>query len=96
MVLPTLSKDGTVHVDGIEKTLITQLARDDSVVFDQQNGVINLTTKSLKHLIIHGSRIKHGDCNSDLFSTMLVLKSKYSHLLKNILELKQLVFYKTK
>lgn len=82
MILPSLTKHNTVLVNGAKKTLIIQLVRDITVMFDQDNGVINMTTKSSKRLGIQGSRIKYGDYESDLFATMLKLKSKYSHILK--------------
>ncbi|PIM95454.1 DNA-directed RNA polymerase subunit beta [Candidatus Hodgkinia cicadicola] len=93
VILPSLTKHNTVLVDGVKKTLIMQLVRDITVMFDKDNGVINMTTKSSKRLGIQGSRIKYGDYESDLFATMLKLKSKYSHILKNILELEHLVYF---
>ncbi|PIM95038.1 DNA-directed RNA polymerase subunit beta [Candidatus Hodgkinia cicadicola] len=79
---------------GVKKTLTMQLIRNISVVFDRDNGVINMVTRGLKHLKIYESRIKYGDCDSDLFETMLRFNSKYSHILKNILDPKYLVYYK--
>ncbi|PIM96932.1 DNA-directed RNA polymerase subunit beta [Candidatus Hodgkinia cicadicola] len=94
VILPTLTRDNVVLIDGVKKTLTMQLIRNISVVFDRDNEVINMVTRSLSHLKIHGSRIKCGDCDSDLLTTMLWLKSKYSHILKNISDLTHLCYYK--
>ncbi len=94
VILPTLMRNNAVLVDGVKKTLVLQLIRNISVVFDRDNEVINMVTRSSTHLKIQGSRIKYGNCNSDLFATMLLLKSKYSHILKNISDLTHLVYYK--
>ncbi|PIM96484.1 DNA-directed RNA polymerase subunit beta [Candidatus Hodgkinia cicadicola] len=93
VTLPSLSKDNAVLVDGVKKTLIMQLIRDITVMFDQDTREINMVTRSLKRLKIQGSRIKYGDYESDMFTTLLALKSKYTHILKNILELQQLVYF---
>ncbi|PIM96223.1 DNA-directed RNA polymerase subunit beta [Candidatus Hodgkinia cicadicola] len=93
VALPSLSEDNSVLVDGIKKTLVMQLIRDITVMFDRDTGEINMVTRSLKRLEIQGSRIKYGNCESDILVTLLFLKSKYSHILKNILELQQLVYF---
>lgn len=82
VILPSLTKHNTVLVDGVKKTLIMQLVRDITVMFDKDNGVINMTTKSSKRLGIQGSRIKYGDYESDLFATMLKLNQSIPIYLK--------------
>ncbi|PIM95577.1 DNA-directed RNA polymerase subunit beta, partial [Candidatus Hodgkinia cicadicola] len=96
MDLPRLSKDEVLTIDGVMKTLVMQLIRQPSVLFDRKNGSINLKNKNGGYLKIVKSEIMHDNYKSDLLISLLKLKTKYSHIFKSIIGTNDIVFYKGK
>ncbi len=57
MDLPRPSKDGILIINGTKKTLITQLIKQPTVLFDQENKSISIKGKDIPYLRINGSKI---------------------------------------
>ncbi len=82
MDLPRLSKDESLTIDGIMKTLVMQLIKQSSVLLDQENKSIDLKDKDVGYLKVVKSKIIHNNHESDLPTSLLSLKTKYSHIFK--------------
>ncbi len=76
MDLPRLSKDEVLIIDGIINTLVMQLIRQPSVLFDRKDRSINLKNKNGGYLKIVKSEIMHDNYKSDLLVSLLKLKTK--------------------
>ncbi|PIM96729.1 DNA-directed RNA polymerase subunit beta [Candidatus Hodgkinia cicadicola] len=96
MDLPRLTKNGTLIVNNIEKILIMQLVKQSAVLFDQESESISIKDKHLSYLKISESEITHNNHESNLLTSLLKLKAKYSHMFKNICGTNEVIFYKGK
>ncbi len=67
-------------INGTKKTLITQLIKQLTLFFDQENEPISIKGKNIPYLRINGSKIIHNNHESDLFASLLALKTKHSHI----------------
>ncbi len=63
-------------------TLVMQLTRQPSVLFDLKDGFINLKNKNGGYLKIVKSEIMHDNYKSDLLISLLKFKTKQSHIFK--------------
>ncbi len=84
MDLLRLTKDKILIVNNTKKSLIMQLTKQLAVLFDQENKVISMKGKSFGYLKINGSMIQHNNYESGLLINLLKLKTKHSHIFKNI------------
>ncbi|PIM95885.1 hypothetical protein [Candidatus Hodgkinia cicadicola] len=94
MDLPRLSKDGILTINGTKKTLITQLIKQSAVLFDRENETISIKDRDIGYLRINGPKIIHNNHESDLFASLLTLKTKHSHIFKGTSETHDVGFYK--
>ncbi len=94
MDLPRPSKDGVLTINGTKKTLITQLIKQPAVLFDREHKSLNMKDKDIGYLKINGSKIIHNNHESDLFASLLALRTKHSHIFKGTSETHDVVFYK--
>ncbi|PIM96150.1 DNA-directed RNA polymerase subunit beta [Candidatus Hodgkinia cicadicola] len=94
MDLPRPSKDGILTINGTRKTLITQLIKQSAVLFDRENKTISIKDRDVGYLKINGPKIIHNNRESDLFTSLLALKTKHSHIFKGISEIHDVGFYK--
>ncbi len=94
MDLPRPSKDGILTINGTKKTLITQLIKQSAVLFDREHRSINMKDRDNGYLKINGSKIIHNNHESDLFASLLALRTKHSHILKGTSETYDVGFYK--
>ncbi|PIM96856.1 DNA-directed RNA polymerase subunit beta [Candidatus Hodgkinia cicadicola] len=94
MDLPRPSKDGIVTINGTKKTLITQLIKQSAVLFDRENKFISMKDKDVGYLKINGSKIIHNNHESDLFASLLALRTKHSHIFKGTSGTHDVGFYK--
>ncbi len=96
MDLPRLSEDESLTIDGIMKTLVLQLIKQSSVLLDQENKSIDLKDKDVGYLKVVKSKIIHNNHESDLLTSLLSLKTKYSHIFKTTTGTDNIAFYKGK
>ncbi|PIM96279.1 DNA-directed RNA polymerase subunit beta [Candidatus Hodgkinia cicadicola] len=99
MELPQLTDNDDVVVNGVNKVLVPQLIKQSAVSIDRTDGIVNLKlmTNDGRYLNIDNLRIKYADYYSgDLLTTLLMLKTKYIHILNVCSEVKNIAFFKGK
>ncbi|PIM96953.1 DNA-directed RNA polymerase subunit beta [Candidatus Hodgkinia cicadicola] len=99
MELPQLTDNDEVVVNGINRVLVSQLIKQSAVSLDRTDGIVTLKlmTNGGTHLTIENLRIKYADYYSgDLLTTLLMLKTKYVHILDAYSEVKSIAFFKGK
>ncbi len=96
--LPRLLKDDTVIVEGVQKVLVVQLAKPSGLrieVSKENESIELLLSRTLKMELSNlGITMANGGCSVGLLDVLSSLMTKHLHVLKRVLEVRTLAYFK--